>query len=101
MYALHGPRVGFHWSRPPAPRIPLLHLNESRPKNWNWEDVQETAGGFIIMQDTLLVFASGRYVPTGPSSSGTGARQFDTTGLATLRRDGLASLDAINRSVSV
>ena len=93
--------AGFHWSRPPAPRIPLLHLNESKPKNWNWEDVQETAGGFIIMHDKLLVFASGRYVPTGPSPGGGGALQFDSTGLATLRRDGLASLDAVGGATSV
>ena len=107
-------RDGFHWSRPPAPRIPLAALNESQRDNWassqgvcldsfpvihgsvltdrlclqNWEDVQATAGGFITMPDELFLYVSGRYVPK--NASGPGAPQVDSTGLAKLRRDGFA-----------
>lgn len=39
------------------------------------------------------MYVSGRYVPA--NASGPGAPQFDSTGLATLRRDGFASLTVV------
>jgi hypothetical protein len=90
-------RDGFSFSRPPAPRLPVAALNESNWTDWNWYDVQSTAGGLIIYEDALHMYVSGRYLPndngTKPCSKTRGC-QVDTTGLAVLRRDGFASLDA-------
>ena len=88
-------RDGFHFSRPPAPRSPLAAVNTSRWNNWNNYDVQIAAGGFITYPDHLNMYVSGRYVPdnNGTQPCANPGCQFDTTGLASMRRDGFASLD--------
>ncbi len=78
-------RDGFHWDRPD--RRPFLAANPD-PKAWNNANIQSAGGCCLIVGDRLFFYASGRR-PTGePRTS------HDTTGLATLRRDGFASLGA-------
>jgi hypothetical protein len=71
-------RDGFHWTRPD--RRPFCPASE-KPGDWNWADVQSAAGGCLVMGDQLYFYVS------GPGQGG-------VTGLATLRRDGFASMDA-------
>ena len=77
-------RDGFHWDRPS--RAPFLPVSE-QPADWNWANVQSAGGGFLVVGDRLLFYVSGR---TG------GNGEVHTTGLATLRRDGFASMEAGN-----
>jgi hypothetical protein len=49
---------------------------------WNWANVQSVGGGCLVVRDRLFFYASGR-----------NAKE-DTTGLAFLRRDGFASMQA-------
>lgn len=77
-------RDGFHWHRPD--RRPFLPENEEEGA-WNWGNVQ-SAGGGLVVGDQLYFYVSGR---------GLTDKFWDGnvhTGLATLRRDGFASLDA-------
>jgi hypothetical protein len=76
-------RDGFHWQRPD--RRPFAGINESEGA-WNWANVQSTGGGFLVVGDKLYFYVSGRQ-----QSRRTG---HNTTGLAILRRDGFASMDA-------
>ncbi len=76
-------RDGFHWSRPW--RHPLVTVSENGG-DWNWGNVQSAGGGFLVVGDRLFFYVSGR---TGRRDNET-----DSTGLATLRRDGFASMDA-------
>jgi hypothetical protein len=75
-------------------QAPFLALNESSRENWNFEDVQVAAGGFIVHDDELSVYASGRRIPTLPKPPPHGAPQVDSTGRANIRRDGFASIGA-------
>ena len=100
-------RDGFQFSRPPSPRVPFTAENSSSSmNNWNWFAVQPVAGNFIVMEDYLYFYVSGRYFTNGNRSvpnNGTGpgeAFQTCQTGLAILRRDGFASLDAITGSTA-
>ncbi|MBI1901170.1 MAG: twin-arginine translocation signal domain-containing protein [Planctomycetes bacterium] len=79
-------RDGFHWSRPD--RRPFIPVSE-RHGDWNWGNVQSAGGGCLVLGDTLYFYCSGRAGIRGSSSSGV-----CSTGLATLRRDGFASMDA-------
>jgi hypothetical protein len=76
-------RDGFHWDRPD--RHPFIGVSENGG-DWNWGNVQSAGGGCLIVGDRLWFYVSGR---TGPRSA-----EVDTTGLATLRRDGFVSMDA-------
>lgn len=77
-------RDGFHWSR--EERRPFISVSE-RQGDWNWSNVQSAGGGCLIVNDQLYFYVSGRSgVP------GTNAPGVCSTGLATLRRDGFASL---------
>jgi hypothetical protein len=76
-------RDGFHWHRPD--RRPFAGVNETDGA-WNWANVQSAGGGFLVVGDKLYFYVSGRQ-----QSRRTG---HNTTGLATLRRDGFASMDA-------
>ena len=76
-------RDGFHWHRPI--RDPFLNVS-SDVNAWNYLNVQPVGGGFLVVDDALRFYASGRR-PEGDVEVG-------TTGLATLRRDGFASMDA-------
>lgn len=79
-------RDGFHWYRPD--RRPFLKANETDGA-WNWGNVQSAASGCLVVGDNLYFYCSGRALA--------GEDFWDThasTGLAILRRDGFASLDA-------
>jgi hypothetical protein len=79
-------RDGFHWYRPD--RRPFIGVDET-PGSWNEGNVQSAGGGCLIVGDKLYFYFSGR--------ARCGSKHWDScgsTGLATLRRDGFASMDA-------
>jgi hypothetical protein len=82
-------RDGFHWDRPD--RRPFLAVNPVKDA-WNWGNVQSAGGGCLVAGDRLYFYFSGRALGDG-SWDGNAA-----TGLAFLRRDGFASLDAAAES---
>ena len=78
-------RDGFHWHRPDRRRFLTVNPTEGA---WNWGNVQSAGGCCLIVKDKLYFYVSGR---------GLGDRFWDgncNTGLATMRRDGFASMDA-------
>ena len=77
-------RDGFHWHRPD--RRPFIPVSE-HVGDWNWGNVQSAGGVCLIVGDRLHFYVSGRRGVPGTSAPGT-----CSTGLATLRRDGFASL---------
>lgn len=77
-------RDGFHWSR--SSRQPFISVSE-RQGDWNWSNVQSAGGGCLIVGDRLHFYVSGRQGVPGTSLPGE-----CSTGLATLRRDGFASV---------
>jgi hypothetical protein len=77
-------RDGFHWSR--LSREPFIGVS-STPGAWNYANVQSAGGCCLIDGDRLLFYVSGRQGVAGTSLPGV-----CSTGLATLRRDGFASL---------
>ncbi len=88
-------RDGFHWDRPD--RRPFIGVSEKRG-NWNWGNVQSVGGGCIVVGDKLYFYFSGRRGnPSG--APGINADGDASTGLAVLRRDGFASMDAIGQGV--
>ncbi len=76
-------RDGFHWFRPD--RRPFAAVNES-PDAWNWGNVQSAGGGCLVVGDHLYFYVSGRGQKRATDAA--------STGLAILRRDGFASMDA-------
>ena len=78
-------RDGFHWARPDHHRF--ISANEVDGA-WNWGNIQSVGGGCLVVGDKLYFYASAR--PKDP----TGMHGRANTGLAVLRRDGFASLDA-------
>jgi len=79
-------RDGFHWDR--SFRKPLIGVSEN-PDVWNYSNVQSAGGCFLVVGDQLYLYISGR------QSRDINVRKgFCSTGLATLRRDGFASMDA-------
>jgi hypothetical protein len=81
-------RDGFHWSRPD--RRPFIGVSE-RPGDWNWGNVQSAGGCCLVVGDRLYFYHSGR---AGAPERGERRDGGGAAGLATLRRDGFASLDA-------
>lgn len=81
-------RDGFHWHRPD--RRPFLGVNQTEGA-WNWGNVQSVGGGCIVVGDELYFYASGRQ-KNEVSWDG-----YMSTGMASLRRDGFASMDANER----
>jgi hypothetical protein len=79
-------RDGFHWDRPT--HQPFIPVSE-RKGDWNWGNVQSAGGCCLVVGDKLYFYVSGRAGVEGSSASGV-----SSTGLATLRRDGFASMDA-------
>jgi len=79
-------RDGFHWYRPC--RETFIPVSE-RYGDWNWCNVQSAGGCCLVVADKLYFYVSGRAGIRGSSESGV-----CSTGLATLRRDGFASMDA-------
>jgi hypothetical protein len=77
-------RDGFHWDR--TSRDAFITVSE-RQGDWNWANVQSAGGCCLIVSDRLYFYVSGRQgIP------GTGLPGKCSTGLATLRRDGFASV---------
>lgn len=72
-------RDGFHWHRPD--RRVFLPVSE-QTNAWNWGNVQSVGGVCLVVGDRLYLYVSGR---TGGTN---------TVGLAFLRRDGFASMEA-------
>ena len=81
-------RDGFHWHRPF--RDAFLGISD-QPGAWNYGNVQSAGGGCVVVGDRLLFYMSGRAGIPGTDSNTSGPC---ATGLATLRRDGFASMDA-------
>jgi hypothetical protein len=79
-------RDGFHWDRPW--REAFIPVSETHG-DWNWGNVQSAGGCCLVVGDELWFYVSGRAGTRGSSTSGV-----CSTGLATLRRDGFASMDA-------
>jgi hypothetical protein len=77
-------RDGFHWSRPS--RDAFIGVSE-RQGDWNWANVQSAGGVCLVVGDRLHFYVSGRAGVPGTSMPGR-----CSTGLATLRRDGFASV---------
>jgi len=75
-------RDGFHWDR--VNRERFLPVSDT-PGAWNAANVQSCGGGCLVVGDRLFFYCSGR---ANQSTS------LVSTGLATMRRDGFASLDA-------
>lgn len=80
-------RDGFHWSRPD--RRPFLNCNPADKTAWNRGNVQSAGGGCLVVGDKLYFYCSGRVGGKTPDD-GSGM----STGLAFLRRDGFASMNA-------
>jgi hypothetical protein len=81
-------RDGFHWNRPD--RTPILAPSE-KPGDWNWGNSQSAGGCCLVVGDELFIYHSGRAGSPGEGKTRDGG---GSTGLAVLRRDGFASLDA-------
>jgi len=79
-------RDGFHWDRPD--RRPFLAPSE-KYGDWNWANIQSAGGCCLVVGDKLYFYVSGRAGVRGSPASGV-----CSTGLATLRRDGFASMEA-------
>lgn len=79
-------RDGFHWDR--TSRAAFAGVSE-RLGDWNWGNVQPSGGCCIVTRDRLWFLFSGRAGIPGTPASGS-----VSTGLASLRRDGFASMDA-------
>ena len=77
-------RDGFHWSRPN--REAFIGVSETAG-DWNWANVQSAGGCCLTVGDRLYFYVSGRQGEPGTNRPGV-----CSTGLATLRRDGFASL---------
>ncbi len=83
-------RDGFHWHRPYVK--PLVGVSE-RKGDWNWGNVQSVGGCCLVVGDQLYVYHSGR-AGTGRLGKDSAFSDEGGTGLAVLRRDGFASMDA-------
>lgn len=79
-------RDGFHWTRPV--RTAFIPVSETFGE-WNWTNVQPAGGGCVIAGDKLHFYVMGWAGVRGSPKVGVGS-----IGLATLRRDGFASMDA-------
>ena len=79
-------RDGFHWDRTFRGRF----ISSTRDtESWRYGNVQSVTGGPLVVGDKLYFYFSGRSVPQGAAWDADAA-----TGLAILRRDGFASMDA-------
>lgn len=72
-------RDGFHWHRPFREAVIPV---SGRADTWNYGNVQSVGGGCLVVGDRLYFYASGRNATE------------ESTGLAFMRRDGFASMEA-------
>jgi len=78
-------RDGFHWDRPSRQRFIAASWDEGL---FNYGNIQSAGGGCLIVGEKLYVYVSAR------AKDATGLHGRASTGLAILRRDGFASMDA-------
>jgi len=78
-------RDGFHWDRPSRERFIAASWKEG---SWNYGNIQSAGGGCLVVGEKLYFYVSAR------AKDATGGHGKGSTGLATLRRDGFASMDA-------
>ena len=89
-------RDGFHWFRPPPPRKAFLPMSDIEGA-WNFQNVQPAAS-FLTLENSLRFYISARsgscdgMVPPLPVSAHCYQNGNATTGIASLRRDGFASV---------
>lgn len=86
-------RDGFHWHRPDRSGF----LAGSRTEgSWDRAYLHSTAGVFVVLDDQLVIpyMGTSGIAPSGKRGMYTGG----AVGLATLRRDGFASMDAGEKS---
>ncbi|MCG7851216.1 MAG: hypothetical protein MIO92_01705 [Methanosarcinaceae archaeon] len=94
-------RDGFHYDRPCRERFISCTWDED---NWRYGNVQSVAGGCLVVGDKLYFYFSGRSKPerrmydTDTIKSSGGWDADAATGLAILRRDGFASMDAAGKT---
>jgi hypothetical protein len=81
-------RDGFHWDRPCRERFISCTWDQ---KSWRYGNVQSVAGGPLVVGDKLYFYFSGRAKPRDDDDDWDADA---ATGLAMLRRDGFASMDA-------
>ncbi|MDD4872319.1 MAG: hypothetical protein PHR77_17345 [Kiritimatiellae bacterium] len=81
-------RDGFHWDRPD--RRPFCPISEKMGE-WNWGNMQSASDCCLVIGDKLYFYVSGRAGKSFPCNIIDGG---GSTGLAILRRDGFASMDA-------
>lgn len=87
-------RDGFHWDRADDRRRPFIPVSDNRG-DWNWGNVQPVGGGALVMGDKLYFYFSARR--GNPEASGAAdADAAGRAGIALLRRDGFASMDAVD-----
>ncbi len=89
-------RDGFHWNRPDRRRFISCTWDE---ESWRYGNVQSVANVCLVVGDNLYFYFSGRAKPSremyNTDESKTGFWDADAaTGLAIIRRDGFASMDA-------
>ncbi len=80
-------RDGFHWDRPYRGRFISCTWDDD---SWRYGNVQSCAGGPLVVGDKLYFYFSGHAKPRKGDHWDLDA----STGLAMLRRDGFASMDA-------
>lgn len=78
-------RDGFHWHRPN--RDAFMGVSDTAGA-WNYANIQSAGGGCLVVGDRLYFYVSARQGVPGSNDPGV-----CSTGLATLRRDGFASMD--------
>jgi hypothetical protein len=83
-------RDGFHWYRPD--RRPFLPLSDTGPSAWNWGNSQTAGKSPLVVGDKLYFYVSGKGGPR--VDSGSRYYRHGNTGVAFLRCDGFASMDA-------
>jgi hypothetical protein len=82
-------RDGFHWHRPDRTRFLTVNPVEGA---WNWGNVQSAGGCCLVVKDKIYFYVSGRMIGDGFWDGNC------HTGLAIMRRDGFASMDAGNNT---
>jgi len=82
-------RDGFHWDRPNRKRFIAASWEDG---SWNYGNIQSVGGGCVIVGDKLHFYVSAK------AKDATGQHGNGSTGLAILRRDGFASMDAGGKS---
>ena len=92
-------RDGFHWHRPE--HATFLGVSEKRG-SWRWGNVQPVGSLGLVVGDRIYFYVSAR--KGDPELKNTTEWLHDanaSTGLAVMRRDGFASMDAADRTKSL